>query len=310
MTGGGAGSLAFGKEQSFLGSLTTDGSSNDEFWQFGRDEAVTELSLDNQLQRLDEAGAVESVESVKTGFEGAVSIEATISSDVHNDVEELVFNGAGQFATGRPQSSQIFVGIDYLSGTTERVLKGCIPIEYTINYTEGGLLTYALSLLYADEEKNTSHTPTGVTTVSDGTSAAWHSLDVQLDGTTQTSKLQELSLSISNIARFHRGGEGPTPVDAVIAAPETTLDMTAIYDTEQRLELAYGGDGSTTPQDRLTDVSAALDITVDGTNVSTYNLTKLKPATGDWSDVINAGDTDATDPTTFNVDGEPAVSVA
>lgn len=310
MPGAGAGSLAFGHEQSFLGDLTTDTDSNPEYWQFGRAESITELSLDNELQRLDEAGAVESVESMKTAFSGALSVEATISSDVHDAVEDMVFNGAGQFEAGRPQTSKVFVGIDYLSGTTERVLSGAIPTDYTITYSEGGLLTYSVSLLYADEERSTSHTPSGVTTVSDGTSAAWHSLDFTLDGTPQTSKLQSLTLSISNIARFQRGGDGPTPVDAVIAAPETTLDMTATYDTEDRLDLAYGGSSTTSPKDRIEGVAASLDIAVDGTSVSTYDLAKVTPATQDWSDVINSGDTDATDPTTFNVDGEPAVSIA
>jgi len=311
MTGGaGSGRLAFGKEQSFLGSLTTDANSDPEYWQFGRDEAITELSLDNQLQRLNEAGAVESVESVKGAFSGSVGIEATISSDVHDDVEDLVFNGSGQFAAGRPQTARVFVGSDRHSGTTERVLKGCIPTDYSISYTEGGMLTYSVTLIYADEEKNSSHTPSGVTKVTDGTSAPWHALDVTLDGSAKTSKLQDLSLSISNIARFQRGGNGPTPVDVVIAAPETELSMTARLDTEQRLELAYGGSGNSTPQDRLGSVSASLDITVDGTAVSTYSLAKLTPATYDWSDIINSGDTDVTDPTTFNVDGEPAVSVS
>jgi len=309
MTGAGSGSLAFGKEQSFLGSLTTDGDSNPEYWQFGRNTAITELSMDTMLQRLDEEGAVESVESVKTGFEGAFAIESTISSDVHNDVEDLVFNDGGtQFKSGRPQTATIYTGVDYLDGTTERALEGCTPVDYSINYTEGGLLTYQLRFLYADETPSASITPTNVTEVSDGTSAVFHSLDLDIDGV-DVSKLQDATLSISNISRFQRGGEGPTPVDVVIAAPETTLDATAIYGGRDRLDLAYGSAGASGPQDRLGSVPATWDITVDGTAVSTYNLAKIKPATYEWSDVINSGDTDTTDPTTFNVDGDPAVTV-
>jgi len=304
VTGGGAASLAFGKEQSFTGAL----SGPPDYWAFGRNPTLTDLSLENQLQRLDEADAVESVESVKTNFEGAVAVEAVVSADVHGDVHDLVFNDGGTaFTSGRPTTGRIYAGIDYLDGTAERELIGCIPVDYSVTYEQGAMTTYSLTMLYADEAEATSITPTSVTQASDGSSVPFHGTDLTIDSASVT-KLQSTTLSISNIARFQRGGE-TAPVDAVIAAPETTLDMSAIFSgPEKRLDLAYGGGSVSEPQDQLSSVTGSLSLTSKGgTSVATYGLPKLKPDTYQWADLIDA-ETDLTEPTTFHVNGGVTVS--
>ena len=308
MTGAGAASLAFAHEQSFLGSLVdADSDSTPDYYAFGRNPSITDLSLENQAQRLRDAGMVQSVESVKQNFEGAINIEAVISSDVHAEVEKLVFNDGGSgFKFGRPSFGRIFAGIDYIDGTAERALKGCIPVEYSINYEEGGMTTFSLNLLFADEDLATSITPSSVTQVSDGTSVPDHGVTITIDGGSGVSKLQSATLSISDISRFHRGAS-PTPEDAVIGPCTTTLDVEAIFTGPSRTELAYGATGSTTPQDSMTAVAGSVALDVDGTTLSTYTLPKLKPDSHSWNDVISA-DTDTTDQTTFNVDGQVTVA--
>lgn len=303
MTGAGAASLAFVKETSFL---TLPGTPS--YYAFGRNPTVTELSLQNALQRLREPDAVEAVESVKQNFEGAFAVEATVSADVHSNVEGLVFNNAGTaFQAGRPPSATVYAGIDYLDGTAERALEGCIPISYDIAYQQGGETRYTLTMAYADESEATTLTPSAVTQASEGSSVMWHGTDLTVNAVT-ISKLQSARLSIANISRFQRGGS-PTPEDIVVAAPETTLDMTAIFsDPEEQLDLAYGGGTVSAPQDTLTSVSGSLALTAaDGTAVSTYNLSKLKVDGYDWQDLISA-DTDLTEPTTFHVNGGVTVS--
>jgi len=220
MTGAGSASLAFGKERSFKGSLIdADSNGNPDYWQFGRNETLTDLSLDNQLQRLNEAGAVESVESVKQNFEGAVSVEAAISADTYGDVEDLVYNNGGtSFTNGRPASARIFAGVDYLDGTAERELIGCIPVDFTpVSYEQGGMATFSISFLYADETLATSITPSSVTSVSSGTSAPFHAITLDIDGTT-VSKLQSATLSFGSLYRFERG-PGPPPVAPLSPQP-------------------------------------------------------------------------------------------
>ncbi|MUV50978.1 phage tail tube protein [Haloarcula sp. CBA1122] len=308
MTSAGSGSLAFGKEQSFKGSLETDANSDPQYWQFGRNDTLTDLSLDNQLQRLDEAGAVESVESVKQNFEGAVEVEAAISSDTFGDVEDLVFNDDGtQFTNGRPNSGKIYAGVDYLDGVAERELVGCIPVDFTpVSYEQGGMTTFSISFLYATENVDTSITPSNVTAVTGGTSAPSHAITVDIDGTTIT-KLQSAEVSISNIARFQYGSVSPEPIDAVIEKPETEVTTEAIFSGPSRLEYALGAADATSPQDRLVSVPGTIDITVDGTPVSTYNFSALTVATEAWNSVIS--DDDTTESISWNADGNPAVSI-
>lgn len=303
MTGAGAASLAFVKETSFL---TLPGTPS--YYAFGRNPTVSELSLENALQRMREPDAVEAVESVKQNFEGAVAVEATVSADVHANVEGLVFNDAGTgFKAGRPPSATIYAGINYLDGTAERALEGSIPLEYAVIYQQGGETRYRLTMAYADESEATSITPSAVTQATEGSSVQWHGTDLTIDATSVT-KLQSATMTIANISRFQRGGS-PTPTDIVVAAPETTLDATAIFSgPEKRLDLAYGGGTVSAPQDTLNSVSGSLALTAaDGTAVSTYNFSRLKVDGYDWQDFIEA-ESDLTEPTRFHVNGGVTVS--
>lgn len=302
MPGAGSGSLAFGKEGEFMNSLQ----GAPDYWGFGRNPTITDLSLDNQLQRLRAAGAVQSVESVKQNFEGAVNVEAVVSSDVHSDVEDLVFNDGGTgFTNGEPAYGRVFAGIDFIGGVAERALKGCIPVEYTLNYEQGGMLTYSLNMLYAGEDLNTEITPSSITEASEGTSVPWHGATLTIDSGT-VADLQSAALSISEIARFTRGAS-PTPTGAVNGPCTTTLDATALFNGPTRTELAYGEADATSPQDAMTSVSGSLELADRNGTVSTYDLPNLKPDTASWNDVLS-GDTNTTDQTTFNVDGEVTVS--
>lgn len=309
MTGAGSATLAFGKESSFKGDVTDDDSSgNPSYYSFGRNPTVSDLSIDNQLERMVEAGVIESVEAVKQNFEGAFGIEATVNGATFDEVEKVVFNdGGGGFTTGRAQSMTVQAGVEYLagSGTSDKIraLKGVIPTSFEISYSQGGMVTYSMTCLYADEEDGTS--PTDMTRPAGGEDAAFHDFALDIDGTA-ISKLQSATLSFSDLYRYHRGTD-PTPIDAVLARPETSLDATAIYDTEDRTELAYGSSGSTTPSDRLDSVSATVDISVGGSTVSTYDLPQVKPDSYSWDSLIDSG-SDTTDPVSFLVSGGVTVS--
>lgn len=313
MTGGGTADLAFGFEGSFLGSVTDTGTDgNPDYYGFGRDPTLTEASLDNVLQRLNQGNATFSVESVNDNFEGAVTIEAVVSDAVFGEVEDLVFNGTDgsgdkTIVGGRPQSFKIYAGIDYLDGTTERVLEGAIVTDFEIRYQQDGKNRFTLTCLYADESSNTTITPSSVTTAADGDYSTAHDFDLSID-TVTVPKLQSATLSISNIARFQRDGN-PTPADIVVAQPTASLETTGIYDGPTRLELALGASGATSTEDRVNSVGATLTLSSAATTISTYNLAKCTPGTYGWSDLIS-GDADLVENVSWNVDGEPAVSVA
>ncbi|WP_135806212.1 phage tail tube protein [Halorussus marinus] len=305
MTGAGSGELIFGHEDSFLGSLVDSNSDGTpDLFDFGRNAELTELSLDNQLQRLREAGEVEAAESIKQNFEGAVGVTAVVSSDTFNEVEKLVFNDGGTgFTPGLAASGRVFTNVQYPTGTAERELLGVIPIDFSIDYEQGGMVSYSLTMAYADEQPGSSVDLTTATRVNDGTSAPFHGFTLTIDGTS-IEDLQSCSLSISEIARFQRGTD-PTPLRAVIANPSTTLDATATFTSPSRLELARGA-ANGPPPDQLDSVTGTVEIAVEGSTVSTYDLPKLKPDSYNWDSVITPDDT--TDSTTFHVNGGVTVA--
>lgn len=305
MTGAGSGELIFGHEGEFANSIVdSDSDGTPDLFAFGRNPSITELSLDNQLQELREGDAVWSQESVKQNFEGAIGVEATVSADVHDEVEKIVFNDAGTgMKAGLASSARVFVGAQYPTGKATEEYLGCIPIEYEVSYEQGGMVTYSLSMAYADQRPDPTTDLTTATRVSDGSSVPFHGFELQVDGTT-VADLQSASLSLSDIARLQYG-TSPTANRGVIANPSAELTANALFSTPDRLDMARGAADSA-PPDTLSSVTGTITLTADGTTVSTYNLSKLKPATHNWNQVLAPDDT--ADETQFNVDGEVTVA--
>lgn len=295
MTGAGAGSLAFAKESSFA-TLPSDPT----YYQFGRDVQVTEATLDNQLERLRDAGAVEAAESIARNAEGGFTAEAAMSSDVFSDVLDLVFDGSGSFSGPAAPSGRVFLGVEMLGGPIERELIGCIPTEFTLQYQQSSnTIRHTLAMAYGEEEHNTSITPTSPTGPTDGSTVPFHGFELTVDGNVAV-KEDTASLTISNIARFHRGSSR-TPADAVLANPQTTLDLTATLDTQDNLQLAYGGSAASSIQDAVDGVSGSVVFSNDAGTVSTATLPTLTVTNYGWSNPIAPDD--AAESVSWNVDG-------
>lgn len=301
---GGAATVAFGKETSFMGALEdSDSDGNPEYYLPGRNLQIQTVELSNALRRMRTPDSAESVESIAGNLEGAFTAEWVLNADRVGDVHDIVFNDAGTgFTDGVAATSRWFTGIDYIGGTAERELIGVTPTEFRVEYTEGGMIRQSLTAVYGDEESNTSITPSNIQTAGDGQSVPSHGADLTVDTVSQT-KLESATLSVSNIARFQRGASR-TPLEAVIAAPEATLDVEAVFSEADQLELAYGGGGSaaTTPQDSLAEASGTLSFDVDGATATTYNLSAMKADSYGWEDLV-AADSDLSESVSLQVNG-------
>jgi len=304
MTGAGSADFAFAKEQSLLGSLI-----GPNFFEPFKDPTITELELDRALQRQRKPDAVFAVESVAQNLEGAFAVEGTVDSNRQSDVHDIVFTDPGgsvALTPGRAPSSRWYIGVDYLSGTAERVPKGCIPLDFQIQYQQGGSIRCAVTFAYADEEYNTSITPSSISEAN-GASAEFHSADFTVDGTLQ-SKEESVTFGVSNISRFQRGSDH-IPVDAVIGPAEATLDLDTIITETDQLELGYGGSGQSSTSKTMSAVSGSVALSAAGSSITTYNLAGLKPATHAWNDVLS-GDTDTTESVSLIAADEQAVSIS
>jgi len=308
MTGAGSAQVAFVKETSFD---TVPGAPT--YYLPGRNVTVDDLTLDNALERLREPGSEEAVESLAGNLEGAVAMSWIMSNDTHGDVRDIIFNDGGTgFASNHATTSSWYLGVDYLDTTTstataERHLKACIPLEYSIEYdTDVNAIRESVTMGYADEALSASLTPGSITRPASGTDAPFHGASLDIDSTT-VARLQSATISFSSMYRYI-SDTSRTPVDAVLAAPETTLDMAAVFNTTDYLAQAYGGSGATAPQDSVDSFSGTLSFdTAGGTTIATYTMSAVKPDNYEWSSLVDP-ETDLTDSVSYHVNGGITVS--
>lgn len=303
MTGAGSSTLLFGFEGAFLGSSPT------QWYHFGRNPTVNELDLQNQLERLREAGLIQAAESRKTNFEGAISVSATVNAATFDRVREAVFNDNGTgFQTGRPNSMEILAGSKYLTETgvssQYRALKGGVPTDFSVSYEQGGMVTFDLSIIYGDENPDQSvPDAANITSPGGGDDTAFHDFNLVVDSVS-VPKLQSAELSFSNLYRFHFGAD-PTPVDASLAAPQATLSLNATYAADKRLNTAYGQDVS--PTDQIDAVDGNITLDAGAQDVATFTLPRIKPDTYSWNDLINA-DADLNEQIEHHVNGQVSIA--
>jgi len=290
MTGGGTATVAHTTEPSLL-----EAPADPTFYQPGEDITIGELSLQNELERVRDPDSPEPIESVAQNFEGALNLSWTLTD---YQWHQLVFNDGGtSFTSGRPVFSRWWIGVDYLDGTAERVVKGAIVTQVQIQYQQGGKIEISLNLIYADEELNTAITPTDIQKSTD--TKVWHDLTLDVTDVEQVScdKLQSATLQIDIGARFHRGGSRK-PCDAVIGTVDSSLTTDAIFTTASvdRLGLAYDGSAAaTSPGESISETDATLTVGSED-----YNLGGMKPDTVGWNSVVDP-ESDTADNTEYHV---------
>jgi len=294
MPGAGSGTLAFATESSYLGGV----GGTPTYYAFGENESVADLEITNNLTRIFDPGSPETRTSVAENFEGAWEVEFIPKN---NDWLRLLYNNANSdgFTSGTAPSFELYAGVDYRGGTTERQAKGCIVTRCDVSWTQGEETRVTLSGVYGDESTNTSITPG---TISDaGTVATFHTASWTVD-TVTIDELQSASISIEPVYRLIRGVDR-TPADAVNEQPTPTLEVEAVYDGPKNLELVFGADGATSPQDTVADVSGSVEwLDSGGSTIFDFTYDVMTPASTNWNNLVNPEET-LTDPTSFHIHG-------
>lgn len=290
----GAGSayeVAWAAETSYLGGTGTGPT----YYAVGTNPTVETAELSNNLLKVVAPGDPEAQRYLAQNLEGQLSVSFVMTNDEYH---RLIFSdGNTGFTSGTFPSAEWYLGVDHFGSTTERQIQGWVPATASIQYQQGQPVRVTLTGPYGDEQKNTSISPG--TIVDAGDEVPHHGANLSVDGTTIT-KLQSAQLNISQIARLIRGTDRH-PVEAVQGAVETSLDHTAVYESSDRLELAYGSSGSTTPQDQVGGVSGSLAFSANGSTIADYTLTGATPESVAWDDLVNP-DEDLTQPVTYQVE--------
>lgn len=278
MPGAGSSTVAWAAETSYLGGI----SGTPTYREPGSNIQVQTAELSRNLLEIYAPGDIEAQNFLAQNLEGQLSMSWILKND---EFHRLIFNDAFTgFTNGLANSAEVYLGADYIGGTTERQIKGWAPASASIQYngsTESVRVT--LTGAYGDEVKNTSITPG--TIESTGDEVPGHGATVTLNGVT-LSKLQSATLSFEQISRLQTG-PSQKPLDAVAGNVSTSISMDAIYEGSDQYELALGSPGASTIEEDVTEVTASLTFDVAGTTIASYDLARVAPDTYDWTDLVN-----------------------
>ncbi|MCD2204410.1 hypothetical protein [Halobacterium sp. KA-6] len=278
MTGAGAASVAWAPETSYLGGTATDPT----YREPGSNIQVEDAELSRNLLEIYAPGDPETQALLAQNLEGQLSISWILTND---EFHRLIFNdGNTGFTSGLANSAEVYLGVDYISATTERQLKGWAPASVQVVYN-GPTETVRVTVTgaYGDEVKNTDLTAGTIST--SGDEVPGHGASLTINGVSMT-KLQSATLNFENISRLHLG-PSQKPVDAVIGNVSTSMDVTSIYDGPEQYSLALGSSGATSVEPDVDEVSASLSFDVNGSEVASYDVAGVAPDTYNWQDLVN-----------------------
>lgn len=302
MAGAGSATVAWTDESSFLGGPT----GTPTYYEFGRNVTVDDAQIANNLTLIRSPDDPETEKGLAENFEGSWAIAFVLKN---NSFHDLLFNNDSDasgtndsYTTGTMPSAEIYLGLDHVSGTTERVLKGAVVRSAQLQYQQGQPVRVTLRGLFGDESYNTSITP-GSTSDS-GEAIPFHGAELKL-ASSKEDKLQQATLDIAPNTRYERD-DTRHPAAAVIGNVETRLQAQPIVDDQDNLERALGSSGSTSVQSSVSGVSSTLTFTDSGgSTVAEYSGTASTVDEYNWSDLVNP-ETDVTEPTTYVINGVSA----
>jgi hypothetical protein len=277
----------------------------------GIDCTIDEVSIDNALDRLRTPGDPEAADTIATSFEGAFTISFTLGNPWWlNHVFGAPPTGTGpytwEFESGTVQSARFYVGVDFINGTAERVLKGVVFGGLQLQCEVGNTVQAQLTGFYADEQRNSSITP-GSTPSEGDDPLVYHGATIEVPNSTTLQKIQDFTLDIQTGARPAQGLDRK-PVEAVMGAIEHELTVNKVVTSTDQLNPAYGN--TTAP---ATTVDGAANATIEFQGAASsgtrqeYQLTHVTPNDYNWQNIGNPEE-DISEAITYYVDSITAVA--
>jgi hypothetical protein len=299
MTSAGSATVAYALEDSYGGPLVdSDGDGTPEWYQPGVDITVSDLSVEQALERSRQPDDPTPAGSREGNWEGGLGVSFTLTDANWHD---LVFADGGTalpHTAMRAPSATWYLAVDMPDGTTEtRTPTGAIVQDASVNYEQGSDVTVELTMLYGDEPSTvTAPADADITQPSEADAFSWHGASFTVDALAQP-LMQSATLSLSGLARFRRG-QDRHPYDAVVDAIEPSFSTDATFTERDQLALAVdntaGSDGP------VGKVPASFTLSNGQGTTITYNLTDCQPTSYTWSDLV-APDTDLGEPIDYHV---------
>lgn len=291
MTGAGTTQVAWTREPDY-GDSPTDPT----YVYPGRNVQVTDISLQNALERSRLPDDNEAAEAIAQRFSGALSLEYDLThpwmlTDVFVSESEEDVDGVHSWSMGRGQmpSSRWYIGVDVGSAEAERELKGAVTPQLQLQITEGQNVRVTQTLVYGDEEKHSSLTP-GDVVGGDESPYVYHGADLTIDASTYK-KLQQGTLEITNNGALDYGWERKA-IDAVAGNADYSLSVSKIVtDTvSDNVALAYGNNTAPVSTAGIDGVNGDLPITRGDGDQIAFSLEGIRPDTYGWDNIPPTGE--------------------
>jgi len=291
MTGAGSATVAATVEDEF-----NAGPAADPMWfQPGIDVGVTDLTVEQALERSRHPNTPLPAGSREGNFEGGLGLEWSLTDANFHD---LVFADGGSALPEDPMaapSATWYFAVQLPDGTTEaRTPTGTIVIDAEITYEQGNDIRVSLTMLYAEEPDDvTAPSDADIQQPSEDEVYSWHGTTFSVDGLNQP-LMQTATISLSGLARFRRG-QSRHPYDAVVDAIEPSFSTDAVFTERDQLALAVDD-----VDEQVAKVPGSMEFENGQGDTIEYAMEGLQPNTYGWSDLV-AADTDLSEPIDYHV---------
>lgn len=265
----------------------------------GIDVTITDLSVDQALERSRQPGTPLPAGSRPGNFEGGLGVEFTLTDANWHD---LVFADGGTALPTegtRAPSSAWYFAVTMPDGTTQaRTPTGAIVTDAEVTYEQGGDVRVVLTLLYGDEPDTvTEPAEADIEVPTESQAYSFQGSSFSVDGLNQP-LMSTATISLSGLARLRRG-QGRHPYDAVTGAIEPSFSTDAVFTERDQLAQAVD-DVVTSDIESIDKVLGTVTFENALGDTIEYALAGLQPTTYGWSDLIGA-DTDLSEAIEYHV---------
>ena len=304
MSGAGSATAAYAVENAY-GELPADPT-----WrQPGIDVAVTDLTVQQALERSRHPDSPLPQGSRPRDFEGGLGVEWTLTDANFHD---LVFADGGTALPTDPMrapSATWYFATQLPDGTSEpRTPTGTIVTDAEVSYERASDIRVSLTMLYGFEPDDvTAPSAADIQQPSDEDAFSYHGASFSVDGLNQP-LMQSATISLAGLSRFRRG-QGRHPYDAVTGAIEPAFSTDAIFSSRDQLAAAVN-DVDDTDYEQIGKVPGSVTFENGLGDTIEYALSDLQPTSYSWADLI-APDSDLSEPIDYHVtDVTPTVTTA
>lgn len=273
------------------------------WFQPGEGLEVGDATLDRQMSDNPQHDDPRGDGQIAGNLNGTFSVSFTYAGTNWHDLVFPATSPVG-LATdgGLAPTATIYLRSELDDGTTqERFLAGAAVESFTLNYTEGEVVTVDLTFRYFDEPEvggthGSAPADGDIQTPAKTDIVHGNAFDVQFSGAS-VANLQSASFEVGSMIS-PKPQQDDVPTDVSVGDYDQTGSITAILSDNGLREATYGSDTAVEPLSTVDETTATITAEARDGTTDTYNLTRVQPTDTNWQNVLSGEQT--TNPTSIS----------